>query len=106
MAEEDSPYAWVAAFEWDDNKRRLNVAKHGIDFDDAKEVFYDPAALTFLSPSSGNEKRYITIGLMGGVLIAVISTPRGATIRIISARAARHRERTLYGTQNKKETRR
>jgi uncharacterized DUF497 family protein len=106
MAEDGSPYARLSVFEWDDNKRRLNVLKHGIDFDDAKEVFYDPAALTFVSPSQGEEKRYVTIGLMGGVLITVISTPRDVAIRIISARAARHSERKLHGTHKKKETRR
>ncbi len=103
---DDPPYIRIGEFEWDDNKRRFNIAKHGIDFDDAKEVFHDPAALTFPSPSSGDEKRYVTIGLMRGVLIAVISTPRGIAIRIISPRAARRSERRLYGTQNKKETRR
>jgi hypothetical protein len=29
-------------FEWDENKRRGNVIKHAIDFDDAKEVFSTP----------------------------------------------------------------
>ena len=37
-----------SVFGWDDNKRRLNVLEYGIDFDDAKEVFDDPAALTFV----------------------------------------------------------
>jgi len=27
-------------FEWDDKKNRNNLTKHGIDFEDAKEVFY------------------------------------------------------------------
>jgi uncharacterized DUF497 family protein len=36
-------------FEWDETKQRANVAKHGIDFADAKEVFDDPSAYTILS---------------------------------------------------------
>jgi Ribonuclease toxin, BrnT, of type II toxin-antitoxin system len=43
----DEDFGSFRAFEWDENKRRANVIKHGIDFDDAKEVFYDPAAFTF-----------------------------------------------------------
>jgi uncharacterized DUF497 family protein len=27
-------------FEWDADKNRLNIEKHGIDFEDAIEVFY------------------------------------------------------------------
>ncbi|MGI8786590.1 MAG: BrnT family toxin [Pyrinomonadaceae bacterium] len=26
-------------FEWDENKRRINLQRHGIDFADAKQVF-------------------------------------------------------------------
>jgi uncharacterized protein len=90
-------------FEWDDNKRRKNVGKHHIDFEDAKEVFYDPAAYTSESPRNVDERRYVTVGLMRGALIAVIFTRRGRTIRIISARAARRSERQTYGAENKKE---
>ena len=32
MTEEDAPFGRTEAFEWDENKRRSNVAKHGIDF--------------------------------------------------------------------------
>ncbi len=28
-------------FEWDENKNKSNVEKHGIDFNQAKEVFND-----------------------------------------------------------------
>jgi uncharacterized DUF497 family protein len=105
MADEDAPFARIETFEWDENKRRSNVTKHGIDFDDAKDVFYDPAAYTFLSPRVGSERRHITVGLMRGALIAVISTHRGGTIRIISARPARRNERQRYGAEGKKETR-
>ena len=41
-------------FEWDDNKRCSNVAKHRIDFVDATEVFRDPPALRLsINPSVG-----------------------------------------------------
>ncbi len=83
-------------FEWDERKRLSNLAKHGIDFADATEPFSDPRQFTCRSPHS-SELRYVTIGRSKGRLIAVISTPREGRLRIISARAARKRERDEYG---------
>jgi uncharacterized DUF497 family protein len=104
MAEDDHSRLFAnAAFEWDENKRRLNVVKHGIDFADAKEVFCDPAAYTSVSPRNMRERRYVTVGSMRGALIAVIFTVRGQAIRIISARVARRIERQTYGAEAKKE---
>jgi uncharacterized DUF497 family protein len=84
-------------FEWDENKRLSNIAKHGIDFEDAKQVFSDQAAFTFASARSADEHRYVTVGLVKGTLMAVIFTRRAAVIRIISARIARDSERQMYG---------
>lgn len=98
-------FAHVRAFEWDENKCRSNAAKHGIDFADATEVFHDPAAYTFTSPNSASEPRYVTVGSVRGMLIAVISTIRGRAIRIISARPARRNERRIYGTKGEEEAR-
>ena len=86
-------------FEWDDRKRQSNIEKHGIDFDDAREVFADPAAYTFSSPTRSEERRYVTVGLAKGAIIAVIFTLRGRAVRIISARAARRNEREIYGAE-------
>jgi uncharacterized DUF497 family protein len=85
-------------FEWDENKRRVNVAKHGIDFADAKDVFDDPSSCSYQSHQSyEEERRYVTVGRAKGVLMAVIFTRRGEAIRIISARVARQNERKMYG---------
>jgi uncharacterized DUF497 family protein len=84
-------------FEWDENKRQSNVAKHGIDFVDAKEVFLDPQQFTYRSPNRSGELRYVTVGKSQGLLLAVISTPREDKLRIISARMARRNERDQYG---------
>jgi uncharacterized protein len=92
-------------FEWDEGKRRANIAKHGIDFEDAKEVFSDPAAYTVISPRPVNERRYLSVGLAKGALIAVINTRRGEVLRIISARATRRSERQYYGGEVAKEKR-
>jgi hypothetical protein len=84
-------------FEWDDNKRRLNIAKHGIDFADAAEVFGDPKQYTYRSTARSSETRFVSVGTAAGSLIAVVFTWRGRTVRIISARAARRSERDKYG---------
>jgi uncharacterized DUF497 family protein len=98
-------FASIRAFEWDENKRRANVIKHSIDFDDAKDVFYDPTACTFRSAHAVGERRYVTVGLMRGALVAVIFTRRGQAIRIISARPAQRSERQRYGAEIKSEKR-
>ena len=50
-------------FEWDPKKAKQNVRKHGISFDEAVTVFYDPLSATFDDPGhSLNEQRYITVG--------------------------------------------
>jgi uncharacterized DUF497 family protein len=84
------------AFEWDDNKRRANVIKHGIDFVDACEVFADPKQFTYRSAHDASEERFISVGKVHGQLIAVVFTHRGDKIRIISARRARQIEREQY----------
>jgi hypothetical protein len=39
-----------SGFEWDDNKRRANAVKHGLDFADAAGVFKDPKQFVYRSP--------------------------------------------------------
>jgi uncharacterized DUF497 family protein len=99
MERED--FADFRAFEWDENKRRANVAKHGIDFVDAVEIFTDPRHFTFHSTRGGNERRYVSVGLSKGRIIAVVSTPREGNLRIISARAARKNETDEYEKKRK-----
>jgi len=50
-------------FEWDPKKARSNLKKHGVSFEEAVTVFYDPLSATFDDPDhSATEPRYITIG--------------------------------------------
>jgi uncharacterized DUF497 family protein len=84
-------------FEWDENKRRVNIEKHGIDFVDAINVFKDAAMFSYLSSHPAYETRRVSVGRVGNRLVAVISTQRGNSLRIISARIARQTERDRYG---------
>lgn len=86
-------------FEWDPNKARRNLAKHGVSFGDAATAFGDPLSLTIFDPDhSDDEDRFILLGLTSaGRLVVVAHVERGAgVVRIISARLATRRERRTY----------
>ena len=87
-------------FEWDDNKEKINLAKHGIDFSTAARVFQDENRVEFYDEahSDDEEDRYITIGQINGVaiIVLVVYTERKNAIRLISARKATKQERSMY----------
>jgi uncharacterized protein len=77
-------------FEWDDNKAAANLRRHGVSFDEAVEVFYDPHALEdYDAGHSDEEARFIILGLSSRRLLYVVYAERAAdAVRIISARKA------------------
>jgi uncharacterized DUF497 family protein len=84
-------------FEWSDAKRRSNLIKHGIDFEDAVEVFDDICLESPDQRREYGEERIIAIGNVNGHIIVVVYTDRAPGIRrIISARRAGHEERERY----------
>ena len=84
-------------FEWDEEKATLNKRKHGIPFRFATRVFLDENRLEWIDTRRQyGEPRWITIGLIEGIEIAVAYTLRGQTIRLISARKAERHEREDY----------
>jgi uncharacterized DUF497 family protein len=99
MADEEPAGEFIApdSFEWDDNKSTANLAKHGIAFDDASEVFYGPVVVR--QSNRNDEERWLAIGEAENRLIAVVFTRRGSVIRIISARRARKNEEREYRNQ-------
>lgn len=85
-------------FEWDPDKAARNLAKHRVAFAEAATVFGDPMAITFYDPHhSDDEERYLTFGWSTeGRLLVVSHTDRENHTRIISARVATRRERTIH----------
>jgi len=85
-------------FEWDANKAKSNLRKHGISFEEACTVFGDQRSLTIPDPvHSETENRFITVGTSHrGKFLVVVHTEKGDNIRIISARIASRRERRTY----------
>lgn len=88
----------VLRFEWDDAKASSNAAKHGITFEAAAQIFQDPHAVTVPDArQTYGEARFNRIGRLAGGIIIVCHTIRmHDRIRIISARIASRRERSLY----------
>ena len=85
-------------YEWDDQKRRTNLQKHGIELADAVSVSDDMAALTRQDIDS-EEERFVTLGsdATGKLLVVVYTYREEDVIRlIISARRATRPERTAY----------
>jgi uncharacterized DUF497 family protein len=76
---------------WDERKRAANLAKHGLDFEDAGHVYDNPIKLTFESPRKGEDRR-----LDLATVVAFIYFERRNAVRAISLRRASRTERRIY----------
>ena len=87
-------------FEWDVEKSRKNLKKHGINFEEAKSVFLDENGLLIGDPDhSDEEDRFILLGMSVSLKMLVVChcyRSENETIRIISARRANKHEATAY----------
>jgi uncharacterized protein len=84
-------------FEWDEDKSRANIAKHGISFEQAQLIFYGPTVDLVDDRADYGETRIISLGLLEGVVVlSVAHTDREGRIRLISARRASRKERAIY----------
>ena len=86
-------------FEWDQEKERTNIEKHGVAFTEATTVFGDPLEITIRDQDhSIGEYRFLSMGMSSLDRILVVSYAERTTnfIRIISARTASTKERRQY----------
>ena len=74
MADEKITQLVLRTFDWDEQKNELNRIKHGIDFDDAIEVFYGPIILR--RSDRNDEERWLAIGKSQDRIMSVIFTYR------------------------------
>jgi uncharacterized DUF497 family protein len=87
-------------FEWDRRKASANVRKHGVGFETACEVFFDPFIHWMDSEVVDGEERETVIGMTGGwELLVVVYVEQRDSIRLISARPAIRQERRAYEDQ-------
>jgi len=86
----------IMKFTWDESKRKTNLKKHGLDFIDAKPVF-SGATFTFEDNRfSYGEQRFITLGMLKGMVVVIAHTEHNDLIRIISMRKATKHEQKIY----------
>lgn len=81
-------------FEWNEEKRILNLEKHKIDFEDVTEVFDRPLLLQ--RSDRDDEIRFVAVGELQSRHLAVVFTIRDEVCRLISARRARKNEQENY----------
>ncbi len=82
-------------FEFDQDKSRSNLEKHGIDFHTAQGLWND-SNLVEIPAKTSDEPRSLVIAMLDGKHWSGVITYRGSTIRIISVRRSRKSEVELY----------
>jgi uncharacterized DUF497 family protein len=88
-------------FEWDAQKAARNIRKHGIAFENAREVFFDPF-LRMMEPEVYNGQiRETIVGMTRNwrLIYVVYTILKGDIFRIISARPVTKHERKEYEDQ-------
>jgi len=83
-------------FEWDETKRQINLKQHAIDFAEVWQVFENEVATDIDDRFDYGETRYFTLGLFGGMVVAISHTENDDTVRLISVRKAETYEEQIY----------
>lgn len=83
-------------FEWDENKRRSNIEKHGLDFRDAPQLFDENYVEVKAKAGLDGEERFLATGVVNEKHVTIIYTERDGATRIISFRKARKNEHRRY----------
>ncbi|MYN16496.1 BrnT family toxin [Rugamonas sp. FT107W] len=80
----------------DENKRRKNLSRHGIDFADVESIFDFPMYSEEDRSVNHDELRLRSLGLLHGRVISLIWAPIGDGGRIISCRYGNSHETRKY----------
>ena len=84
-------------YSYDQLKKASNLAKHGLDFDDARQVIEGEQTVTFEDRRFDyDEPRFITMGMLSGVVVVIVTTESDTNIRIVSMRKAEKNEQKIY----------
>ena len=87
-------------FNWDPEKARSNVHKHGVTFEEATTVFHDDKAVEFYDDEHADwEDRFLLLGISSKLRLLMIChcyRESDSIIRIISARKATKNEADYY----------
>lgn len=84
-------------YSFDPAKQASNLKKHGLDLADAREVIESGETVTFEDRRFAyGEERFVTLGPLGNVLVAIVTAETEDHIRIISMRKADKHEQAIY----------
>lgn len=86
-------------FVWDEKKRKLNLAKHGLDFRDAAAIFDGPLVTVEDAREDYGERRYVALGFLEGFVVSLVYTEHDDQLRIISIRKALKHEARFFFSQ-------
>lgn len=82
-------------FEYDPIKSEANLEKHGIDFEQAQEL-WKGRTVALASSKDFGEPGFLVLGMIDGKHWTAAITYRGSRIRIISVRRSRRKEELYY----------
>lgn len=84
-------------YSFDPAKRLRNLKKHGFDLTDAPKVIESGQTVTFEDRRFDyGEERFVTLGPLGDVLVAIVTAEIDDDARIISMRKADRHEQGIY----------
>jgi len=84
-------------YSFDPAKRATNPKKHGFDIADGRKVIESGMTVTFEDRRFDySEERFVTLGPLGDVLVAIVTAETEDHIRVISMRKADRYEQALY----------
>lgn len=83
-------------FTWDEKKRKKTLKDRGLDFAVAEEIFEGPTLTFEDNRFDYGEKRFVTVGLLGGHILVIVHTETEEEIRIISMRRGTKHEQEIY----------
>ena len=82
--------------DFDSDKNKANIAKHGVDMAAAAGFDFDTAKTWLDTRQNYGEDRTVALGFIAARLHVLVFTMRGRTVRVISLRKANHKERKAY----------
>jgi uncharacterized DUF497 family protein len=83
-------------FAWSESKRQSNLLDHGLDVVDASRVF-EGLTYTFEDARFNyGEERFVTLGLLDGMVVSIVHTETLRSIRVISFRKATKHEQAIF----------
>ena len=79
-------------YTWSERKRASNLVRHGLDFADATQVFVGPTYTFEDDRFDYSEQRFVTLGLLGGMVVSIVHLENPLRIRVISMRKGTRHE--------------